>query len=354
MNLLFKNPPMIETEEFDVVIEGTDFLCFLEFLNVKNTNKIAFVDDSEFCGTSFTTKQLKKSISKFINELVIRKNTNKDVILEILPILINKDNKLIEIVENSAFSESIDYVKIKDFYFICQNRDIFKIPYTSTDIYENEWFLNTFNDPKDDKMNLNDVYLYSKALKNNNLKIFLDNTKNKESILYKLGLHGIIDTNLYNNNLKYPQYGLGSIAEYLSLHYSMQGIVFCVNKNLRKDCNNKISYKLEDAELVAKNIIKPDYQHGKVFIRVIMCEMNKLKGNFKAFLECDEILTVLGFNNLTQCCPCGYQLLYFIKQKKHVTDEDIKIFKIDLEKVELDISYEICLNLFEYDKIINE
>lgn len=90
----------------------------------------------------------------------------------------------------------------------------------------------------------------------------------------------------------------------------------------------------------------------KTYIRILLGDFKKFTGNFKAFLQSEEIVHVLGVNGVTMCCDKNKQILYFIKKKNMVTDEDIKLLTVT--NIELDFSFEINCDLFEYERKINQ
>lgn len=180
----------------------------------------------------------------------------------------------------SAFGDSVDFVKIKDFYFIDKNRCCVKIPLTATEIYQCNYLKNTFeeneNKPNvtknDTKGNLKDVYWYSKAIREKNKNVFIENCSNKNSLLFKAFENDLIN---FESTVLFPQYGLSAVVEYLSLDLAMKGRVFCLNPNLKKYENkqNETIYEVENAQLTGNKIVKSSIENN-------LSEKNIYKNSF--------------------------------------------------------------------------
>ena len=360
---------MSEKDFFDKVLLGTT----LTDLDIDLDKKTIVIESNGIYGSCFSLdKFIEHNVKfadniqfsdKFHKEILKNKLVTDEILIEAIPCLLRPDAKYIVEINNSIFRNNIDYVKINNFFFINKNKNLIKIPYTSTEIYESNQFENTLFS-KENKLNLLDIYWYTKALKEKNLMLFKNNCSNKKSILYDIFEKKLIDVCLYNSYLIYPQGGTTTICEYLALKMAMKGVVFCLDTTLTPEpveeefsTEYKVKYTVSVAELYGKELIQQKLPCGKTYIRVILTEWFKLTGNFVCYLESvisSEIITIYGFNSLTNCTPDKFQLLYFISEVQPISNEDLAHFDIDYKKVNVDMHFVSKTSVSQYNSAINK
>lgn len=350
----------MEKEFFDVVREGTFFVHILDAFDMVDNKKVAFVDKNNFYGTTVSLKNISGVNFEFLKTLEVVKNTkfdeNQDVLIEILPIFIRKGHAATKYIENSAFSDSIEYVKINEFYYLDNSKRIIKIPYTNTELYESKIFKNTFVHDSTD-LNLEDLYNFKKAIAVNQLEPFLSSVEGKHNSFVGYVKRKLYDVKMFDTYFIYPQYGLQTISEYLAMILSFKGVVFCLDKNIKEVKGEEgHAYAVNDAILFGKESVKSIFGEGITFVKMFLCNSKKFNGNFRYVIENTrkEVMHVIGLNSWSKCCSEHKQIMYLIKNTSEVNQEDIDLLHVDDEFIELEINYVHDFDLLEFEKSVNK
>ncbi|KAL6122659.1 hypothetical protein NUSPORA_00185 [Nucleospora cyclopteri] len=333
--------PIMEEEYFDVCKEGSSLIDL--DIEIKD-EKMIVLDKTGQYGTTVDSKKLNEN--KYIKNLVIKVNQIENINIELFPCFLTPENRFTKSLEMSPFVNSIDYVLIDNFFYVNKDKKILKIPYNSTDIFNCSELLNT------------DKFYMSKAFKEKNLLIFVENCRNEKLLTYEAIKKNVIEINLFNSNLLYPVYGFSCLSEHLAMNLSMKGVMFCVNEKVKqvKSLNEKYPYRFEikEATIYSKKYDGFKLPEGRNFVRVIVTENYKFTGNFKAFVDGNEIVTVYGLNALSNCCPDGFQMLYFTKKHSKIDDFDLKLLTIDKTAIKFDASFETNFSIEKYTAVINK
>lgn len=335
----------MEDDFFDIAIEGTTINnCHA----AEKGCRVIVIDRKNNYGSTYTSLE-KLRESPYITMLDIKKTFQDKIVVESLPFVLRPNHPIVKAYSRKPFGAPLQFVDIRDVFFIDSNFKTVRLPICKTDIITMSQLNNT------DRFHLYD------SIKNKDIAIFkrhLIRSINESSIIYKIFIkYNIFNddfiANFGNTSYVYPVYGMGEISENISLINSLNGYSYLLNKDIKisetggKD-DYRYKFECEFGVLYAKKFVRQDLREKAFYVRMLHVRNSMYNGNFMIYFEAEEVIRIIGLNSTCKVAPAGVQTIYFIKEHSPVVQGDIDGFMVTNPDIITDISFRTVYDIDQF------
>ncbi len=335
----------MEIDYFDVGILGTSLISPHEW---DESTKTIFIEPKNNYGTTYNS--IDKLVgSGYLKKVVVNKKKDKsNCKIESMPFFLKEDNPLVKKYAKKPFDSFLKYVEVRNIYFIESGGDIVKLFNTKNDIVLSD-ILN----------NKERYYLYD-GIKQKDLSFFREYVKTHgNELLYKIFVkYCVFDDHImrcFNKTVYiYPEDGISSLCENISLTNARKGAVYLLSDNITISEDVEMSefkHKVtcEYGIIYLKSLRNPEIIEKEWFVKVLLLKNCKFKNEFLLYVEGNnEIIKVYGMGPNTGVCEKDMQLVYIVKEYKEITREELKLIGIDDGDAILDIDYITKYDINQY------
>ncbi|KAI4291321.1 Rab GDP dissociation inhibitor [Pancytospora philotis] len=336
----------MEEDFFDVAVEGT---TLSDCQYPEAGSRVIVLDRAGNYGTTYTALS-RLQTSPYISGLVAAKPAPEKITVEALPFVLRPTNPLVQAYLAKPFGSELEYVRIGDVFFIDARSACVRLPNSKTDIVEMGELSNA------------DRLLLHEAVRSRDIVPFkrhVIRSYSEDDVLYKI----FARYNVFGNDFLarfggaqfvYPVYGLGEISENISLTNSLNGYAYLLNSGIEMaEVSDRGEYRYrftcEYGALYTKRFVRQQLREKTSYVRMLHVHAARCRGNFLAYLEADELVRIIGLDSKTKTCAPDVQILYFIKDRSPVSQENIEQFGVTHEGTVVDLAYKTVYDVGQFD-----
>lgn len=350
-------------ELFDLALEGTSVRDCLKHQE-EDTRNAVVIDRGDTYGSTYRGF-LHLSSSKYVRNCVLNREvsaeTHPEILIEAIPFLMRPTDDDLLKMKKTGMMTLLRFIKIETHYYIDSSGNAHKIPYTKTDVADSE------------TLTLGEKMLFSKLLRRKITFIEFSQALSDKSreILVEGIAGGRADCGVLRRYVQnfgdvpfiYPQHGLKEISEVFARCNAMCGTAYVLDRDLsvtelpEQDERGEedvvpleYRYRIDTryGAIYTKRLVRSKCDNEISYVRVVNTKKEILGRTFFASVNARGSMKVIGLNSDSECCSEGTYLIYVIRNDSNVTEDDLKLLKIEDEDILKDISYETRIR-FDFD-----
>lgn len=356
-------------ELFDLAFEGTTIRDCLRYQEEGIKDAIVLDTNDTYGSTYLGYSRLKNS--RYIENCVLsRRKTSAEpkILIEAFPFLFRPTDECLSRIKKVGAMVFLQFIKIESHFYLDPSGEVYKIPYTKTDIAESNILSlrekSLFNRLFSGSISFDE---FTRSLTERSRRILIEGIMGDSKV--NSGVLKRYIENFGKIPFLYPQHGLKEISEAFARCNSMCGTAYVLDSTLSvvggTEENGKslvpdqwdgmvippeYNYRIDTryGTIFTKRLVKSRHAASVSYIRVINTRKKILGNTFFASAHRESFMRIIGLNSDSECCPEGTYLIYIIKADSWVAEDDLRFLGIEEEDVLEDIYYETKL-YFNFD-----